>query len=468
MVVNDDRFFVVPYKSADKDGKPTEEFKLMEARSLFDIQLNEGIANIDGDETLGDRGKIDTVGIYNDKSMAMIFLVQPTTVMTKDDSAQSSISYVDFEQFFMEISDPMNSPIMRTIYQVLSNNLKVGFFNPSGDLYDTSIMQISMPVGISNTMAKRTILGAIVGLEENRYRNYDAFAAMFKVGKSGERNAPQDRMNVTKAGQSRGLSDTKVYFATQNGIGSDMIINAAARNQYFIEHKEQLQKAMNDLYVADSIYRSAIAKMKAEACKDEDPDADADSEACAAAKAKSTDQYLAENPELKKAKDDADAIAAALTAKLREDNKNGLILEADLDAADSPVNFDRQVSVLRSMLASQIDLIKSSIAMLKAADREQLDTVISLVVSGLKRFQKQNQQMEAVQLIAAGFNFVGEVGKAKDLEVKINSNLTITGYMLARVMMNTAKIENTLDQQLTYIDGLATYTGMVDPDSVLQ
>jgi type III secretion system FlhB-like substrate exporter len=291
---------------------------------------------------------------------------------------------------------------------------------------------------------------------------------MFKVGKSGERNAPQDRMNVTKAGQSRGLSDTKVYFATQNGIGSDMIINAAARNQYFIEHKEQLQKAMNDLYVADSIYRSAIAKMKAEACKDEDPDADADSEACAAAKAKSTDQYLAENPELKKAKDDADAIAAALTAKLREDNKNGLILEADLDAADSPVNFDRQVSVLRSMLASQIDLIKSSIAMLKAADREQLDTVISLVVSGLKRFQKQNQQMEAVQLIAAGFNFVGEVGKAKDLEVKINSNLTITGYMLARVMMNTAKIENTLDQQLTYIDGLATYTGMVDPDSVLQ
>jgi hypothetical protein len=460
MIVNDKRFFVVPYKVRTAKGEE-ERFQLMEKRSLFDIQMNSGVKNIDDEQVAGDRDKIDTVGIANDKLFAMMFLLQPTAAETKDESPKSKISYINFEQWFMDINDPSESPIMRTIYGVLSNNLRAGFFNPNGGIKDAGMLEFPLKVQISRALGVRTAIGALIGMEENRFQNYDPFAEMFKVSKAGEKNAPQNRFNLVKAGQTRGLPDTKIYFAAQNGFGADMLISAAARNQYFTLNKTQLHNAMKELFLADSVYRSAIGKIKAEACKD-GPETDS----CVAANAKSNDEYFAENPELQKAKDDADQLAAAMVAQLRADNKNGMILEPELDAQDSPVNFERQVEVLRAMLASQIGLISSSLDMLASAKTPgEFDEMVNLIVALLSNSREENEKMEAVQLMASGFNFVAEF--TNDLTVKTVKG-KLSGSAISGVMMNTSRIEDTLDQQLEVVDRLATITGLVDPDTVLQ
>lgn len=461
LVINDARFLVAPYKFKDAEGKEAEEFKLIEARSLFDIQLNAGVPNIDGDDTAGDRGKMDTMGITYDKIFSIMFLLQSTAAESKDDSPKSKISYINFEQWFMNINDPSESPIMETIYGLLSKNLKVGYFNPKGNLRDGSIINLPMNVQISRSLGNQTALGAIIGLEENRFSNYDAFAEMFKVGKAGEMSAPRDRKNVVKAGQTRGLSDTKVYFATQNGVGSDMLVNAASRNQFFTANKEVLHNVMKQLYIGDSIYKSAIAKKKADICAP-DPKADA----CTAAKAKPEAEYLAEDTDLKKAKDDSDALAAAFVAKLREANASGLILDPEMDAEDSEINLANQVTILRAMLGSQISIVKQALAMLEAAKKEDLPKTIKMVVTALRKMKEQNSQFENIQLIASGFNYVSEY--AKDLKIKTAGDEEVSGELIVKMMMNPTKIEDTLEQQLDVIDKLSTLTGAVDPDTVLQ
>ncbi|MCC2679270.1 MAG: hypothetical protein K0R29_1846 [Pseudobdellovibrio sp.] len=463
LVINDDRFLVAPYKYTNAKGEEVEEFKLIEARSLFDIQLNAGRAeNIDGEDTAGDRHKMDTIGISYDKVFSVMFLLQSTAAESKDDSPKSKISYVDFEQWFMGISEPTESPIMSTIYDMLSKNLKVGFFNPKGGIRDANMVEVPVDVQVSRTLGNQTALGAIIGLEENRFSNFDAFAEMFKVSKAGEKNAPRDRMNVVKAGQTRGLSDTKVYFAGQNGVGSDMLVNTAARNQFFTANKTALHNVMKQLHIADSIYRSAIAKKKADACKDDL----ADSDGCKAAKAKKDEEYIAEDEDLKKSKDAADAIANTFIAKLREANANGLILDKEMDAADSPINFEIQVTVLRAMLVSQIDVIKQALGMLEAAKTPaDFNQTAGMIINALRKLKQQNARFENVQLLASGFNYVGELSKTLKVAT-VNGEMT--GDIISSRMMNTTKIEDALDLQLDVIDKLSMLTGVVDPDTVLQ
>jgi len=284
---------------------------------------------------------------------------------------------------------------------------------------------------------------------------------MFKVGKSGERKAPEDRSNVVKVGQTRGFSDTKVYFAVQNGVGSDMLINTAARNQFFTANKTVLHNVMKQLYIADSIYRSAIAKKVADICKD-----DVNSDACKAAKAKKDDQWFAEDADLKKSKDDADALAATLVAKLREVNAQGLLLDAEMDAPASPINFDKQVTILRAMLVSQISVIKQALGMLEAAKTEEdFNKTAGMIMNALRRLKQQNQQFENVQLIASGFNYVTEYSKTLKVATVIGE---LGGQVISSRMMNGSKIEDTLEQQLDVIDKLSTLTGAVDSDTVLQ
>ncbi len=462
LVINDARFAVAPYSYKNAKGEDVEEFRLIEARSLNDIQLNAGLSeNIDGEPTSGDRHKMDTIGISYDKVFAVMFLLQSTAAESKDDSPKSKISYVNFEQWFMGITDPMDSPIMNTIYDMLSKNLKVGFFNPKGGISDREVIEVPMGVQVNRTLGIQTALGAIVGLEENRFSNFDAFAEMFKVAKSGETNAPGDRVNVTKAGQTRGLSDTKVYFAVQNGVGSDMLVNTAARNQFFTANKVPLHNVMKQIYIADSIYRSAIAKKKADACAE-----DAQSDACKAAKAKTDDQYFAEDEDLKKSKDSADALAAALLAKLREVNENGLILDKEMDAADSPINFANQVTALRGMLASQIDIIKQALGMLEAAKTEaDFQKTAGMIINALRKLKQQNQRFEDFQLLASGFNYVGDYSKTLKVATVIGE---LSGDIISSRMMNTSKIDDTLELQLDVIDKLSILSGAVDSDTVLQ
>lgn len=463
LVINEKRFAVAPYKYKNANDEEVEDFKLLEARSLYDIQLNSGISNIIDRPTIGgDRHKMDTIGISYDKVFAIMFLLQSTAAETDDNSPKSKISYVNFEQWFMGIKEPLDSPIMTTIYELLSKTMKVGFFNPNGGIDDKEIIEFPMNVQINQTLGSQTALAAIVGLEENRFSIYDAFAEMFKVAKAGERNAPADRINVTKAGQSRGLSDTKVYFAVQNGVGSDMLLNTAARNQFFTENKTVLHNVMKQLYIADSLYRSAIAKKKADACADEK----AESTACASAKEKSEAQYIAEDEDIKKSKDAADALAAAFVAKLREVNANGLLMDKELDAADSEVNFDVQVAVLRGVLVSQIDIIKQALTMLGATTtKDEFNQTANMIVNALQKIEQQNQQLEQFHLLASGFNFIGDMSQTMQVQTPAG---VLNGKVIVDMMMNTSKIEDTLEMQLDVIDRLSNLTGLVDPDTVLR
>ncbi len=114
-----ERFYAIPYKYEDAKTKSVvDDVKIVEARSLYDVAMS--------------RDKIDTMGIGYDKIFAMNFLMQTSTTFSTDDSKQGFISYKDFEQFFLGVTDPKDSLTLNTMTDILTNNLTMGFFDPNG------------------------------------------------------------------------------------------------------------------------------------------------------------------------------------------------------------------------------------------------------------------------------------------------------------------------------------------------
>ncbi len=458
-----ERFLAVPYKYGravvDNNGQVTgqeevKDVKILEARSLYDVNMS--------------RDKIDTVGIGYDKLFAMQFLMQSSAAKTTDDSQISNISYIDFEQFFMEVSDPSESITLNTIMQILADELKVGFFAPSNTLTDLKLMSMSMPVDINRSLGDQTAVASIIGLQESKWKGFDPFAESFKVGRSSVKMAPKDRFSVAKAGQDRKLSDTRVYFASQNAVAADILIKAAARNEVFLVNKVSIFEAMKQLYISDLEFRKPISDIIAKACVlNEAGDAAKDADACKAAQEKPMEEYLKAMPQLAPMKAKADGSAKVLVNMLRNFNAKDLIMPKELDKADSASNFVRQVEVLRSNLSTQLSLINEVLAILKDTKPEALQQTIQSIVQQLTDIRAKNDVLAAAPLLSIGQAFIAEFAAA--LKVKLQgSEGEISGAVIANILVSKDKLQNQYVKQLEVIEKLGLYTGLVDPDTVLQ
>ena len=448
LVADDNRFslFVLP----TGDPQAPNFYKLIEERSSYDISA-----------LGGDRDKINTIGLNFDKSYALMFLLQassaPSTVESK---SNSQISYTIFEKYFLGNRAAVSSLTVQTMFGILSNNLSGGFFLPS-DAPD-SISFVELPISVEPTymLGEDTAVGAILSLAEGRQSTDDLYSETFKVSRSPEASAPKDRINVLKPGQKRGLGDTKVYFASQNAPGAAALVANAARYEYYLTNKASLFDFMKQLAEGDRPTIGAYQQMQSEACR-----GGSETDACKAANEMSIDQFVAAtgDKELIASRRKMNNIAATFVKYLRKANAKNLLLSANEDKAESDVNFDKQVAIIREMMVSQIQVIGETLTALSEDKNPNVKEVLDQLK---KNFKAANQDIEGMQLVATAFKFVSEY--TGEMKVKLQDQTEITGAVLASVMMNTRRVDRDYNTELELIDKLATYSSIVDGDTVLQ
>lgn len=459
------RFYAIPYSykvlKLDAEGKPvigadgkpeTEEkqdIKVLEARALYDVSLT--------------KDKLDTVGIGYDKMFAMNYLLTASQMNSMDDSQMNMISYTDFEQFFLGVKDPSESLTIQTTIDIITNNLTAGFHTPTGEL-----MNIDLPVEVNRNLADNTAIAAVVGMNQAKWSSYDKFAETLLVGRSYVKQAPKDRVNVVRMGQDRKLSDTVVYHAAQNAMGSNSIIMQAARSEVLVGSKAELFPMLKALAEADKKVKGPIAAIKAEACKlNEETGELVDAEGCAAAQAKTDAEYVAElakqDPTIKQAKAKADSEAKKVVNKFRQLNAKEVIMPKELDKADSKVNFEAQVEIMREQLFTQLGLIENVLGMLQSAPVDQLDMIIQIVVMQLQAMSQENEQLSALPTMAVAQMFMTE--STAELKVKLQDGVSeISGAQISGIMMNGKKLSEQQAKLTDVIDKLSTYTRFVDLD----
>ncbi|MBY0553842.1 zinc-dependent metalloprotease [bacterium] len=460
---NPKRFTAVQYTVKDAEGKEKSEFKVIESRSSTDKGMG--------------RDKLNTVGITYDKAFGMLFLLQSSASRMQNESTDTQISYLDLEQALMGIPEPAQSPTMNLLLNILQNKLTAGFFLPistetpatlTEDEFNKQAEQLSsnemvaledMAIEVPLLVGRQTAIGSTIGLAQSKWRNFDAFAEAFKVSKVNG-PTPTDRLSVAKLGHDPRLGDARMLFASQNAVGSSVLVDVAARNSYHHYYKMDVFAAgMMAMYKADQAFNNAVIEVITKVCEKGE-----DSEECKAILAKSAEELIAEHAELAKAKADADKVAQTFIAQLRKLNTSGIILEKSLDAADSPLNLDTQVNFLREVFATQLNTVMKTKQILEAAEGDQVQKAINEeVLPMLTSLKEQNDKLVDVHLFATAFAVVNEL--VAPIKIALKSGGEIPAQVIVGVMSNTTKLKDDLDIQLPVIDDLATYSNLVDPDT---
>ncbi len=439
-----ERFYAIPYSYEDAKTKTAvDDIKIVEARSLYDVAMS--------------RDKLDTVGIGYDKIFAMNFLMQTSTTFSTDDSKQGFISYKDFEQFFLGVTDPKDSLTLNTMTEILTNNLKMGFFDPNGKL-----ISVANPVEVNKMLGDQTALASIVGLSESKWKAFDPFAESFKMARATVKSAPRDRLNIARLGQDRSKSDTTVYFATQNGVAANVIVKQAARGDVLLGNKSEIFKTFSNLMTADNVYMDKINALREAACSQNDDGTFKDEAGCKAAFAKPIADYIKDDASLVPAKQKADAIVKQLVNSIRHLNGQGAIMDTQLDAADSKVNFANQAEVIRLMMNEQMSVLNSMKMDLEKSSKDDLATTIPAILDLAKQMREQNDKLSSVALISYAQSFLVETAKA--VQIKLQSGEELTGDVLMKMMMDGEKIQNSHEKIVDIIDKLTQYSRFVDVD----
>ena len=448
------RFMAVPYQyeavTTDDKGNQTktikDDVKVIEARSLYDIAMS--------------RDKMDTVGIGYDKIFAMSFLMQTSSPMTTDDSQTGFISYKDFEQFFLGVEDPRQSLTLSTMTDILTSNLQVGFFAPNGQL-----ISMQSPVEINKYLGDQTALASIIGLSESKWKSFDAFAESFKMARATVKNAPKDRLTITRLGQDKSKSDTTVYFATQNGVAADVIVRQASRGEALLSNKADIFGLFDELYKADLVYMSKINAIKEKACSVNADGTLKDEAGCTAATQKPVADYIKEDSSLLPGKQKADVIAKKLVSKLRQLNAKDAIMPGELDKPESKTNFAAQVELIRMVLNEQIGLLGMIKAELEKAPAEQLNQTIQAVVQIVQNVRSQNDQLASLPVVAFAQSYMVELSKS--VKIKFQTGEELEAERIMSMMMDGNKIQNTHEKIVDVIDQLTQFSRMVDPDLIV-
>lgn len=231
-----DRFAAVPYqyKETDKEGNETgkviTDVEIVEKRAVQDLAIRED--------------RIDTVGIEYDKIMAMNFLTMKGYPDYKYYSQSILFSFLDFEKYILGMSAEQ-SFFVNTLTGMMLDQLQPTFTNEHATLSPVRGEKATV------TAAMRMYAGVygILNLEASTLRDKDNFANFFKVGSSVGK-APNDRTVLSQLGVSDKSKARLSYWALDNAIASNLILQVAAEKNFFIQKEEEIGPLMEKLAIA--------------------------------------------------------------------------------------------------------------------------------------------------------------------------------------------------------------------------
>lgn len=457
------RIVAVPYeylgveKDSEKDNCSKNEksqlvcsdVKLLESKSLYDFGPT--------------RQKMDTFGIGYDKIFAMQFLLQASQAPTTDDSQQSMISYIDFEQWFLGITDPSESMTIRTLKDMITGDLKVGFFSPNGQF-----IEANQSVEVNRTLGEQSAIAAVIGLYESKWKGFDLFAEAFKIGRSSVSKAPSDRFNVVKQGQSRKAPDSRVYYSAQNAVGAAAIVKTAAQTELLTLNADPVFATMKLMFETDQpgniLLKQLVDKNIEASCVLDETGMPTDLEKCMAALNKPEGDYVKENPELAKHRKAGEKIMFRLVKQLREMNDTELIMPKSMDSSESPMNIALLAEAMRSLMNEQLPFIIDSLNSLAQLPEAQIQDGIKSVVDQIQPIAAQNKKLEAIPLASLTHAFMTKY--AEGITVTLQDNSKLSGAQVAGAMMNGSKLKEDHSRYMEVIEKLGLYTGLVDADTI--
>ncbi|KYG66019.1 hypothetical protein AZI86_02825 [Bdellovibrio bacteriovorus] len=419
------RLFPIPVKYQTQvmgsDGKPTTEDKIeirvIEARPLYD--------QFDSPD------RFDTLGISYDKTFALQFLLEANPVRNMQDST-GWISYNEFEQYFKGISSATESPNMITLLEVLSGQLQAGIMTPNHE-----IASLGVAAPISRTMLDTASVAVIASTNQYKAMGMDSFAEFFKVTTLKGGKTLTDRPTAVRFGQ-KSTSQASIKFAAMdNSVGANALIAVAARRGLVLENRSLLGQKIQNLLVEDiKLQQKVAALLKTEAYKGK----------TAQDVMKSDADVIANMAANQKIVDDLTATLNTLNA--------GHVLATPEEIKDNPnMAMDKQVLLLRSMLATTNSALTQLQIGLKTVDVEQLQPLLRQ----LSQIKQQNAQLaSAMPVLGLGQELLVELVGNSMTPLKAGGQISLS--RLAGMIVVPKAVSTPHANAMYVIEDLARYT----------
>lgn len=228
-----DRFIAVPYekKEVNEKGEPTGKVSvdvaIVEKRAIQDIAST--------------KDRLDTVGLEYEKITAMDMLTMKGYPSYKYYSQSIIFSFLDFEKYLLQMSAE-NSLFVNTITGMMLDQLTPTFTNE-----DVMLQPISgEKATVTPSMRFYAGIYGILNLEASTLRDKDNFATLFKVG-SSVGQTPADRVSLSQLGVSNQSKTRVSFWALDNALAANNLINVAAQKNFFLQNAETLTPIMEEL-----------------------------------------------------------------------------------------------------------------------------------------------------------------------------------------------------------------------------
>ncbi|MFV3408454.1 hypothetical protein ACNH6C_07590 [Bdellovibrio bacteriovorus] len=341
-----DRFIAVPYEKkevnekGEETGKTSMDVAIVEKRAIQDISVT--------------KDRLDTVGLEYEKITAMEMLTMKGYPSYKYYYNSIQFSFLDFEKYILGMS-PENSLFVNTITGMMLDQLQPTFSNE-----DVTLQPIQgEKATVTASMRFYAGIYGILNLEASTLRDKDNFATLFKVGSSLGK-APSDRTALSQLGVSEKSKTRLSFWALDNALASQTLVDVAAQKNFFIQNAEVLNPLMQKMAVLQLQNLLTQGQMEAK---------------------------------LTEAK-------TALTAKLNELNKDGKIVSAEMVKANPNLSIEKQVELM-TQLNEQV--ISISVAVLTKQQGAQ---------EAAQELAAQTAQLaEVLPLLALDFNALNEAMK---------------------------------------------------------
>lgn len=391
-----DRFVATRVETKDDAGNAQTTVAIIEKRALQDIQAN--------------KLRLDTIGVENDKVMAMQLLTLKGLPYSKYAQQSFIFSFVDFEKYLMGMQ-PNQSLILNTFKSIFLNNLQPTFSLPNAPFQAASGLQANV------TAAIRAYAGisAILSLEVSTLRDTDNFANLFKVA-NVVGTPPSDRISLTQLGVSKASQAGMSYYALDSATMAQDIMKSASQLDFFIRNTA-LDTAMFNL--VDSEMDAIVASLK-------DPKAD-----LTAAQAKISD------------------MKAKLVLALNEQNKDGAIVSTEMAAANPGLTMEALANIVdqinMGMLTRGIGILQGN-----AQAKAQAETLA----------KQANMMAEQMPLFGNAQKAIIKVVTAKNLGDEKTNLKGVLSALLTSSEANDTKYGIIMNN----VDFLSRLTRMTNPD----
>lgn len=206
------------------------------------------------------KDRFETLGVEIDKLLALQILTLKGFPHPKYEQISMTFSYLDFEKFVLGVSDPMRSPTINMMLQLLKNDLRPTL---TTDNTFNSPLPSQFSAEVTQTMRAYAGITAVLGLESTTLADKDNFATLFKVGTSVGAVAG-DRTVLTQIDASETSTQRLGYHALDNATVAQSIVSEAQRQLFYVKNGDALKASLGKLLVAQLQAGSADPKLSDE------------------------------------------------------------------------------------------------------------------------------------------------------------------------------------------------------------